>query len=122
MDSALIDRAILPKCLTSSQTRNCLRLALQNAICNFTIDLDIIIPCHLKYWGSSLSSTVHCEGCKVMAWIVKFIRLISVFPYSVSNQKSTSLRDAYDGQHELDILLMMAGKETIPAGLCEDFR
>lgn len=78
MDSALIDRAILPKCSTSSQTGNCLRLALQNA--NFTTDLDIIIPCHLKHLVLSLSSMVHCEGCKVMVWSRKFFRLKPVFP------------------------------------------
>lgn len=80
MDSALIDRAILPKCSTSSQTENCLRLALQNALSNFTTDLDIIIPCHLNYCFLSLSSIVHCEGCKVMVWSMKFLRLKSVFP------------------------------------------
>lgn len=79
MDSALIDRAILPKCSNSSQTVNCLRLALQNAISNFTTDLDIIIPCYLKYWVLTLSSIVHCEGCRVMVWRIKFLRLKPVF-------------------------------------------
>lgn len=80
MNSALIDRAILPKCSTSLKTRNCLRLALQNAISNFTTDLNIIIPCHLKYCVLSLSSIVHCEGCKVMVWSMMFVRLKPVFP------------------------------------------
>lgn len=50
MESALTDRAILPKRLPSPQLGKFLKLSLQNAISNFTTELEIFIHCQLVFF------------------------------------------------------------------------
>lgn len=58
-----------------------------------------------------------------MVLSMKFLRLKAcVSTGCIQSEIHKSERHTYDRHHKLDISFMIAGKETIPAGIFEDLR